>query len=425
MSDEAAAPVVETAPAPAPVPAPIAAVDPLTPLLRADRQSTHRQLSDVLDAARAGTLDTAPVDGEPKPHHSTLQPRADGKFAGPPDASAAPLDGVAPVADDAPTDDAGDDEFVPFVLSGHQERGEDDIVLEFPNVPEVQERLKRLANDGMRKRDYDQAMGQVETIRNNVAAFETRVQLDPVAFVREYVPAEMLKPMILSYLTDPDVLDALRDDISVLDDEGQRRRVAAESQLALHNASRHAETQLATRAQNRQTTQQIDTALRAVVPTSLNEAQSEQWIGDAMRELATLVTNGTIDRRQLSAHQLPQLLGGRFQGWGVNDAAVRIAQALNPSPEPPAPSALRRSGSAVPAAAVPAPRNGANAPTPSASRPVADIKATNALRHAAAQTGGPGAGAPIAASLPPITGPGALERTLKAAKDRSRTPLLR
>lgn len=399
MSETATAPAV----APVAPAAPAAAAPP-------ERQS----FAEVIEAAKA-------AQAVASSHHSLSQPRVDGKFAGAPN----PLLGgePAPLAEPDPTGEVApeqpeqpEDAYVPFVLPGHAERGEADIVLEFPDTPEVQERLKRLANDGMRKKDYDQAMQTVEQQRQQVEAFETRVQLDPAGFVAEYVPREMLKPLILAQLANDDtLLDELRDDLSVLDDPQQRRRVASEARLALLESRDSVQSTLALRAENRATTQAVSTALQALVPDTLNDAQREQWVEDSLTQLATMVRNGQLDRRQVTAHNLPAVLGARLQAWGVNDAAVRIAQALNPTTM--APSAPRVAAPALP----PATRPGAVAPATPASRTVADLKATNAARAAVAQTGGPAAGAPLANSVPAFTGPGALERTLRAAKQRSGT----
>ena len=360
-------------------------------------------------------------------HHSATQPRDEGKFAGPPnpllaDGSIDPSpyapepDPNAPDPDAAP-DAAPDEDFVPFVLPGHAERGEQDIVLEFPNTPEVQERLKRLANDGMRKREFDQAMTTLTQQRQQVEHLETRVQLDPAGFVAEYVPREMLKPLILAQLAnDEGLLDELRDDLSVLDDPNQRRRVASEARLALIESQQQVQSTMQQRAENRATTQAISQALQAVVPETLNDAQREQWIADSMTQLAQMVTNGAIDKRSLTPHVLPTVLNARFNAWGVTDAAVRIAQALNPHAV--APSAPR---GAVVTPSQTATRPGAPAPASPAARPVADVRAAQTQRAAAAQTGGPAAGAPLANSVPAFTGPGALERTLRAAKQRSGT----
>jgi hypothetical protein len=54
---------------------------------------------------------------------------------------------------------------------------------------------------------------------------------------------------------------------------------------------------------------------------------------------------------------------------------------------------------------------------------VADLQAANAARAKAAQTSGPVTGAPLASGVPTFTGPGALERTLRAAKQRQTSPL--
>lgn len=378
----------------------------------------------------------APAEAvDPPSHHSATQPRDEnGQFA----ALDAQVAGEAPSAeaeaapegdtpgDEQPEAESGADaggEFVPFVLAGEPARGEEDIVIEFPNDPVVQERLKRLQNGAMRRKEYEEAMGTVERQRAEAEQVITTATLDPAGFANDYFPPEAKQALVLSWLSDPAFLDAVRDDVAVLDDETQRRRVAAEARLKLEDARKTVANTLAERQQNRAITQTITTALTALVPESLPPAAREVWISDRQRELANYVASGAISKQHLANPlNLPSVLGPTLQAWGVEHPMQRIASALEMNAAPATSPALR-----APAAAVTTPNgrpanaaNAANAAPNRVSPRVDQVRQTQQARQQAAQTGSVGVGAPLASPEVVAPGPNSLDRSIKAMRDRLR-----
>lgn len=392
-------------------------------------EAPRPSLSDAIASVRAGAV-PAPVaptgailDGSGTPP----QPRDEaGRFAAL-DAQVAG-DGTVvvegePVAEGAPAPEPTTEEsdFVPFVLAGLTERGEEDVVLEFPNDPVVQERLKRLQNDGMRRKDYDEQMRVVTQQAQQAEAVMTQAQIDPAGFTNEYLPPEAKRALALSWLCDPDFLEMVRDDVAVLDSPQERRRVAAEAQLALADASRQVQTTLQQRQQNRATTEQITIALSAIVPDTLNAAQKDVWMADRYREIATMLQSGQLHKSQLNAFALPSVLGPTLQAWGIQNPTQRIAAALEQratpfASAPAAPGAVGSGGGRETRGAAMA----APSPTIPAAPRVDQVRAAQAARTAAAQTGGPGSGAPLSEAPAVAPGPDQMGRTMKALRAQLR-----
>ena len=434
-----------TAPvAPAPAPSAPAAPAPAAP-------ASAPSFLDTIAQVRNGQAPTAPAGGAPAPtalltganapaeavdppsHHSAAQPRDEqGQFAkldaqvhGAGD-GAVTGDGTdaegAPPAGELP--EAAADEFVPFVLAGDPARGEEDITIEFPNDPVVQERLARMRNEGMRRREFESAMAQVEQHRLQAEQVITTATLDPAGFAAEYFPPEAKQALVLSWLSDPEFLDSVRDDVAVLDDDAQRRRVAAEARLRLEDTRKQVAQTLTERQQNRAITQQVTTALGALVPDTLPANAREQWIASMHRELADAVRSGAVTKQQLmNPLVLPSVLGPTLQAWGVQNPMQRIAAVLDGAAPasvsaPRAPNAAVTGGPSSPSGA----GNAAATRTGPSSPSVQQLRDQHAQRRAAAQTGGPGVGAPLAAPEQVAPGPNMLDRVIKASRDRLRAP---
>lgn len=427
----------------APAPAPSAPAAPAS----ASAPASAPSFLDTIAQVRSGHAPTAPAGGSPAPaalltganapaeavdppsHHSAAQPRDEqGQFAkldaqvhGDGTGDETDPEAAAP-ADETPESAA--DGFVPFVLAGDPARGEEDITIEFPNDPVVQERLARMRNEGMRRREFESAMAQVEQHRLQAEQVITTATLDPAGFAAEYFPPEAKQALVLSWLSDPEFLDSVRDDVAVLDDDAQRRRVAAEARLRLEDTRKQVAQTLTERQQNRAITQQVTTALGALVPDTLPANAREQWIASMHRELADAVRSGAVTKQQLmNPLVLPSVLGPTLQAWGVQNPMQRIAAVLDGAAPasvsaPRAPSAAVTGGPSLPSGA----GNAAMTRTGPSSPSVQQVRDQHAQRRAAAQTGGPGVGAPLAAPEQVAPGPNMLDRVIKASRDRLRAP---
>jgi len=213
----------------------------------------------------------------------------------------------------------------------------------------------------------------------------------------------------------------VRDDVAVLDDEGQRRRVAAEARLALTDARDKVQSTLRERQQDRALVGQISTALAALVPDTLNAAQQQMWVEDRNRELALLLKSGQLHKSQLTAFALPSVLGPTLQAWGIQNPTQRIAAALEQratpfASAPAAPGAVGSGGGRETRGAAMA----APSPTIPAAPRVDQVRAAQAARTAAAQTGGPGSGAPLSEAPSVAPGPDQMGRTMKALRAQLR-----
>lgn len=423
---------VAPAPAPSATPAPAAPTPSLSAALAHVRSGGTPETAPTAAPLTGAVLTGASAPPEaidpPATHHSATQARdAQGQFTGTP-AEGENGETVAEGADGAaPDGEAGDDAFIPFTLPGETARGEEDIVIEFPNDPVVQERLARLANSGMRRKEYEEAMGAVQQQAQQAEQVITTATLDPAGFANEYFPAEAKAALVMLWLSDPAFLDTVRDDVAVLDDETQRRRVAAEARLSLDDTRKTVANTLQERQQNRAITQTVTTALTALVPDSLPPTAREDWIASRHRELAAMLQQGLVTKQQLANPlSLPAVLGPTLQAWGVANPVQRIAAALDQQSAGPGSVAATR----APAAPVTVPRTG---PAPAASAAhgtpatrtspsIAQVTQAQQARQAAAQTGGPGVGAPLASPERVAPGANSLGRTIDAMRDRLRAP---
>lgn len=419
------APVAPAAPSPAP-----SAPAPSPSFLDTIAQVRSGGAPAVAPAAPPALLTGANAPAEavdPPSHHSQSQPRDDaGQFAKlDAQVNGEPVEQPAPDGEQALDGEQPADDFVPFVLAGDPARGEEDITIEFPNDPVVQERLARMRNEGMRRREYETAMQSVQQQAQQAEQVITTATLDPAGFAAEYFPPEAKQALVKMWLSDPEFLDSVRDDVAVLDDDAQRRRVAAEARLALEDARKTVASTLEQRQQNRAITQQVTTALGALVPDTLPANARDQWVASMHRELADAVRAGLVTKQQLmNPLILPSVLGPTLQAWGVENPVQRIAAALDQHAGPASASAPRAPNAAVTGGSMgqPSAGNAAQAPRNPASPSVQQVRDQHAQRRAAAQTGGPGVGAPLAAPEQVAPGPNMLDRVIKASRDRLRAP---
>lgn len=296
-----------------------------------------------------------------------------GKFvAGEPPADAPAPRRVAPAAADgadgegeealAEGEEDGDGEprWTKVVLPGRADPGngrgaEADLEIEVAD-PAIAERLGRLKNDGLRRKQYEDRLATLNQRQAELDEVDQHLETDPVGFaIRHMTPERQLdvaRALLLEHL------DTLAPEIEgFLDNPADRQRARVE----LRDRQTATGDRLTQARQARATAQRIMSAVEALIPESADPADAEEFLFESRQYLATLAQQ---DRSRLTPETVPQLLARRIQRFGFDAART---------PAPPArPAAPARNG-APPAS-----------PTPATARPVSDRARTIADRRPAA-----------------------------------------
>lgn len=300
---------------------------------------------------------------------STEQPRnPDGTFASKTPAVDAASDAPASEADAGSETPAAESESAAgeakvFVLKGEAQRGEPDIELDASGLPpEVIERLERNQKQGMRRAEYDTAMGKVRQLQADQDEVETMIGMDPQGFVLDHVaPAhrpelaatllfehwDELAPLIQQYWEDP--AGRLRTQQQIR--EGIAGRKSTVQQQIVQSRGVRA----------------VKNAVAALVPETAADDVAQEFTNTALAILGS--RNQVIDPAQV-----PDLLAGHVRRY--------FGAAPAPAPETPAKPklAVKSTPSATPAKAPVPPKTVAQ-----------QIQGRNAARVVAPQGAGPAA----------------------------------
>ena len=193
-----------------------------------------------------------------------------------------------------------------IVLPGLKERGEAD--LEVPvGDPEVAERLRRLVNDGMRKRDYTTAMAEVEQFRAERAEFEAVLETNPVGFLMQQVVPERQVDIALALVAEHwetmlPHLQAMAADPSKM----------YQARIQARDTMRQSESEVRARSDAARKEAEILSVVRGLVPEGADDATREQFVRDAERDLIDAVQSG----KALTKESVPDLVKRRMQMYG-------------------------------------------------------------------------------------------------------------
>lgn len=222
-------------------------------------------------------------------------------------------------ATEPPADEHGEatDENEPpkptVILKGLTERGEEDIELAVDD-PAIAERLQRLQNDGMRKKDYEAKLQTVAQEKAEVQEFFTAMEHNPVGTLLQAIPKEAsvkvaealvaefwddLLPLLNQYATDPSHVYKTRLDAreqSTVAERQARAAVEANQQAAA-----------------------ILSATEALVPDTVDVNIRARFLADAERDLIDMATRGVAIRPEA----VSQLLQDRIRMYGFGQDPVK------------------------------------------------------------------------------------------------------
>lgn len=198
-------------------------------------------------------------------------------------------------------------------LPGMAERGEDELEIEVSD-PAVAERLRRLANDGLRRAAYDEKIAAVEERETELRTAEELIEANPVGFVlgmmtpeRQLEVAqalvtehfESLRPIVERFMEDE--AHVLREKV-VLRDRTNNDRADAEGVVARRQAARA-----------------IMGAAQRLVPEDMDHGTASEFLKDAERDLVDAARSG----QAVTPDTVPQLLAKRIRMYGFSAGEMK------------------------------------------------------------------------------------------------------
>lgn len=226
-------------------------------------------------------------------------------------------------------DDAEAEEAATVVkLPGIEARGESELEIEVSD-PAVAERLRRLANDGLRRAAYDEKVAAVEERETELRTAEELIEANPVGFVlgmmtpeRQLEVAqalvtehfESLRPIVERFMEDE--AHVLREKVT-LRDRTNSDRADAEDIVARRQAARA-----------------IMGAAQKLVPEDTDHATASEFLRDAERDLVEAARSGA----QVTPDTVSQLLERRIRMYGfsgernkgtANDKTLAVARPVS------------------------------------------------------------------------------------------------
>lgn len=197
-----------------------------------------------------------------------------------------------------------------LVLAGVKERGEDDIEVEVD--PELAERIKRLQNDGMRRRTFEKRMAQLEERDAHYDAIDLEAEQDPVGFLLGKVPKErqlqLARALVIEHF------EALVPDLDKFGgDAAELYKAQRDLRDTLKTSGDKVDTQRQARAMARSCVRVTET----LIPETADETVAARFLKHARAELADAVDRGEL----VSAETTPKILVDLIKLYGFDKKA--------------------------------------------------------------------------------------------------------
>lgn len=295
-------------------------------------------------------------------------------------------DEVAPTEDDETEDEAEapDDESdeapegVTVRLPGRGEGEELEIEV---SDPETAERLRQVANDGMRRAEFNRRIGEVEQGRAELREVEELIQQDPVGFVTERLDASLREQVTTALLADPEIYERVAETLTGWDEDPSRRD-ADRYRIRAEQAERRDKlrTEQAEGRAVREHAHAVAAAVRELIPDDADDRTARDFYADAIGDLQRAARE-----RDVAPADVPALLERRLRLYGLPATA---RDSLTAEHAPSAGDAAARPG-------------GRKAPDP-ASRAATARATGKRFRQASARRRQVAATAPAGAGAPPL-----------------------
>lgn len=284
---------------------------------------------------------------------------------------------------------AGTDEEHPelaITLPGMEERGEQDITLDAPDV-ETANRLRRQANEAALGRQVKQERRALERQYERLETIEDQIAMDPTGFVLDRVAEPYRAEVALQLILEPGVFEAVQERLAkaeiegglagLLDNPTELRVQRAQLESSRLRMEKNLRTQADERRAMRANAQRVAAQVEKLIPETIVGEERERLYRETLKDVSDRCDRLGI--RNLEDQDVQLFVGTRFRERGI-----AVAPVSGPK------------GNGKPAAKPPVPK----------ARTAAQFTQAKDARQKAAAAAPAGAGAPAAKSrptLPPTT----------------------
>lgn len=227
------------------------------------------------------------------------------------DPEGGPKDGEADP--DAPAKEGDAPALETIVLPGLKERGEADEEIDVP--AELAGRIRRMVNDGMRKRDYDDAIGKVRATEAELSTRQALIEQHPVAFLMQHLPKERRGEVAEAFLVEhwegliPRIRELALDPEKVYKAREQQRDTLRDGERGME------ETRSGVERAN-----EILSVARSLVPEGAEDEVIESFMRDAENDLAMAYESG----KTLTKDTVASLLEKRVKLYGFSQKKADV-----------------------------------------------------------------------------------------------------
>ena len=193
------------------------------------------------------------------------------------------------------------------------------------------ERANQLRNEGMRRRQFEEAMMEIEADRRELAWIEQEIRERPAEFITERISPQLLPDVaraVLARLSDDQFQDILTTVVGWETDPAARRLAATEARERSIARREQLQSESAIARQRQAYIRDIANQIMALVPDDMPDDQANEFFDFAVYKLdqwARSQPKGTrLDPAQVPA-LLEQLGALKPFGLSVNDQAARAS----------------------------------------------------------------------------------------------------
>lgn len=387
----------------APVAAAAPAAAPVAPALPADGAPapTPHPITDAIQAARSRVENNQPIVEIPEQG----TPDADGNNEVIDLSKQTPEPTVAEGLDQ-PAEPAKPEGEEVFVLKyPGRNPGDPDFEVQTADRDEY-ERHQQMVNGYRRTMELETRAQMVAQQKDSLDETAELIKVSPVAFTQRFLAPQARLELLMSLVTDPDVVDdSVREQLGVvLSDEKEARAVHAETRARAIQADVAAKDRVVAQREVNRNVQECVAAIHDAVPPGLSGEQRNQFIIDSRREVAAWARDN--NKMTVDVRDIPLILQTRITAYGGDPQQVAARIAARTRRAAPAPVASGQ------------PRPGAAPAQPTGPQLVRSRQA----RMAGSVVGPAGAGAPPAGASPlpkydPKLGGTPIEQRARAARD--------
>jgi hypothetical protein len=212
-------------------------------------------------------------------------------------------------------------------LTGLAEKGEADIELELEDEAAA-ERIRRLQNDGMRRKAFLEAKTALDEERAEFTAVTQAIDADPVSFILGQMTPERQMDVAKALLAEH--FDKLVPSIQAYDDEQQGTKRRADDRLALRDRVDQSRTTMTESQARQKHAVSCMNAAHSLIPENTDPSVARDFMGDVEQDLVAAARAG----KPVTPETVPQLIDRRLKLYGFGAGATSVAAPAAPAVPP-------------------------------------------------------------------------------------------